>query len=945
MAEKSLKVLSRVLADGLFGNVGGSTQSTTNTVNVLNRGFETFVISIRKARSKHEEGQIVGRELEALKTSLALPKLSMGQMKDYLCRTILCHLLGYDVDFGAIHAVKLAQQGTLLEKRTGYLACCLLLNREHELTLLLINTIQKDLKSSNLLDNMLALSAAGQLVPTEMVPSILPLAISKLQHQRELVRQKAVLCLHHLQLLAPELLAHCQESLERALLDKDPGVMAAALHSLYHNIQTNPSKHLQSGDMLVSVLQQLVARKLAAMFEYHNTPAPWLQIHIIKCLSLLTPLDDQLKFKVSTVLKMILQRTSLKEPIAFAVLYEVIQCILKMKADKPVVDEAAEHVKRFLNSSEPNLKFIGVKLLVSLVGLSPEYAIEYQDMIVTSLDHPDPALQKQMHTVLYGVACLDNVEVVTFRLLQQVDTTSDRFWRADLVAMVTELVHRFPGKRKWEVDTLFTALQYCGETADRAYISRLRTLVHTRYLSKQSEETCQKYLVQKCVVALMSAKSSCPLLQIALWILSELCGMLQHLEEGRTIGLLTGLLHRPGTPYPVLVGAVTCLQSLVTAQIISQDTLATTLQDCLDLDLSLVIKQRLSVIERVCYLKLTLHHYKADCMDTTLTFLDDIVSSHLEAGAMPYTPPHLRHAHKVLCPTGGEALDPGESVYTEDEKEGDSSMTGDRLHTGSTSSTHTDGDRDSGFSQSGVKRVWGKQGRLDTPTRPANLEKQENLIEDVDTSKQDLAKALFGSLQGNKPLEKPVQKIVTGFEDNDSDEEESPYITKATSNPGRWSNMNAVAESKSDVDASLRSDSEHFAQDMYLDKPTEGLFGPGNSLLNEGVRTDGKVSENDASASVDVLPTESNTAGGLIDDNVDMDLNAALSSILDDTGNEATGLLNRNAFEQKTGDAVLFGAEFNLNFDNSLPSSSHNQSFMSTAEHAEEVQSSIYDSD
>ncbi|WAR00067.1 AP4E1-like protein [Mya arenaria] len=799
MAEKSLKVLSRVLADGLFGNVGGSTQSTTNTVNVLNRGFETFVISIRKARSKH------------------------GQMKDYLCRTILCHLLGYDVDFGAIHAVKLAQQGTLLEKRTGYLACCLLLNREHELTLLLINTIQKDLKSSNLLDNMLALSAAGQLVPTEMVPSILPLAISKLQHQRELVRQKAVLCLHHLQLLAPELLAHCQESLERALLDKDPGVMAAALHSLYHNIQ----------------------------------------------------------------------------------------CILKMKADKPVVDEAAEHVKRFLNSSEPNLKFIGVKLLVSLVGLSPEYAIEYQDMIVTSLDHPDPALQKQMHTVLYGVACLDNVEVVTFRLLQQVDTTSDRFWRADLVAMVTELVHRFPGKRKWEVDTLFTALQYCGETADRAYISRLRTLVHTRYLSKQSEETCQKYLVQKCVVALMSAKSSCPLLQIALWILSELCGMLQHLEEGRTIGLLTGLLHRPGTPYPVLVGAVTCLQSLVTAQIISQDTLATTLQDCLDLDLSLVIKQRLSVIERVCYLKLTLHHYKADCMDTTLTFLDDIVSSHLEAGAMPYTPPHLRHAHK-----GGEALDPGESVYTEDEKEGDSSMTGDRLHTGSTSSTHTDGDRDSGFSQSGVKRVWGKQGRLDTPTRPANLEKQE-----------------------------PVQKIVTGFEDNDSDEEESPYITKATSNPGRWSNMNAVAESKSDVDASLRSDSEHFAQDMYLDKPTEGLFGPGNSLLNEGVRTDGKVSENDASASVDVLPTESNTAGGLIDDNVDMDLNAALSSILDDTGNEATGLLNRNAFEQKTGDAVLFGAEFNLNFDNSLPSSSHNQSFMSTAEHAEEVQSSIYDSD
>jgi len=51
------------------------------------------------------------------------------------------------------------------------------------------------------------------------------------------VRQKAVLCLHQLQLRAPDLLAHCQDSLQGALADKDPGVMAAALNILHHNIQ------------------------------------------------------------------------------------------------------------------------------------------------------------------------------------------------------------------------------------------------------------------------------------------------------------------------------------------------------------------------------------------------------------------------------------------------------------------------------------------------------------------------------------------------------------------------------------------------------------------------------------------------------------------------------------------------------------------------------------
>ena len=54
---------------------------------------------------------------------------------------------------------------------------------------------------------------------------------------RELIRQKAVICLYRFQLLAPELLAHVHSDLERALFDKDPGVMAAAIYIVDHNIQ------------------------------------------------------------------------------------------------------------------------------------------------------------------------------------------------------------------------------------------------------------------------------------------------------------------------------------------------------------------------------------------------------------------------------------------------------------------------------------------------------------------------------------------------------------------------------------------------------------------------------------------------------------------------------------------------------------------------------------
>lgn len=36
-----------------------------------------------------------------------------------MVRLIYCEMLGYEASFGYIHAIKLAQQGNLLEKRVG----------------------------------------------------------------------------------------------------------------------------------------------------------------------------------------------------------------------------------------------------------------------------------------------------------------------------------------------------------------------------------------------------------------------------------------------------------------------------------------------------------------------------------------------------------------------------------------------------------------------------------------------------------------------------------------------------------------------------------------------------------------------------------------------------------------------------------------------------------
>lgn len=47
------------------------------------------------------------------------PVIFQRQMKELMVRAIYCEMLGYDASFAYIHAIKLAQQGSALEKRVG----------------------------------------------------------------------------------------------------------------------------------------------------------------------------------------------------------------------------------------------------------------------------------------------------------------------------------------------------------------------------------------------------------------------------------------------------------------------------------------------------------------------------------------------------------------------------------------------------------------------------------------------------------------------------------------------------------------------------------------------------------------------------------------------------------------------------------------------------------
>jgi AP-4 complex subunit epsilon-1 len=131
-------------------------------------------------------------------------------MKELLLRLIYTEMLGHDASFGHIHAVKMTHDKSLPLKRTGYLAVALFLDERHDLIILIlmVNTIQKDLRSDNYLIVCAALTAACRLIGGEAIPAVLPQVVELLAHPKEAVRKKAVMALHRSYQRSPSCVSH-----------------------------------------------------------------------------------------------------------------------------------------------------------------------------------------------------------------------------------------------------------------------------------------------------------------------------------------------------------------------------------------------------------------------------------------------------------------------------------------------------------------------------------------------------------------------------------------------------------------------------------------------------------------------------------------------------------------------------------------------------------------
>ena len=457
----------------------------------LSREFFALVKAIGESKSKQEEDRIILGEIQTLKKALSNPPSadkastsgasSKKKAKEFLIRLMYVEMLGHDGSFGYIKAVELAAAQSIVHKRVGYLACGACLSPDHEFRFMLINRLQRDLASENILDVCAALAAVMRLITTDMVATVVNDVTKLLSHQSDLVRKKAIIALHRLHQLdqanisAEDLTGH----LRRILCDRDPSVMGASLCVIEKMTIKNPAPFKDLVPSLVSILKQVIEHRLPSDFDYHRIPAPWLQMKLVRILSLVGKGDKSSSEGMYAILADTIKRADTGINAGFAIVYEVVKAVTIIYPNTTLLDVAAEAISRFMSSNNHNLKYLGVTGLAMIVKDHPRYAAAHQLAVVECLDDPDETLQRKTLELLFSMCNPVNVEFIADKLLSFLKDTNDDFLRRDLTQKIVTISERYAPNQQWYISTIITlfSIPGAGELVSLSIAQNLMSLL------------------------------------------------------------------------------------------------------------------------------------------------------------------------------------------------------------------------------------------------------------------------------------------------------------------------------------------------------------------------------------------------------------------------------------------------------------------------------------
>ncbi|KAJ7874720.1 armadillo-type protein [Mycena olivaceomarginata] len=384
------------------------------------------------------------------------------------------------LDFALPQAVNLAEAGKKVhDKRIGYLFCAEIMSPAHELRLMLVNTLRKDLESPTTALICLALDSLITSPSEDVIPAVQSRLQDLLSNPSPHVRRRALLACSALSRYEPDLLRRVTSKVLRRLRDQHSEVVDAALTVCLELVKL----HEPSRDAVKEAINALLQ---SSWPNHHERSVRWIILQILRTLRHVGLLPSNI-----VLVLQIIQSTSksFDHPVMYAAFLLLSDADVRELSNAQASQSLSPvaNIRDLLTSRSANDQYIFLSCLACLnpelwAGTNAEFPAVLEEWevgrVMEFLDSSDSGIRKKTLGILNSIDLnislqtlpadlnLKGISEYTTRLLEVIELQTEgdgELYAQQLTELFTQMEARSP--------------RYCAATPISFQIGCVTTLV------------------------------------------------------------------------------------------------------------------------------------------------------------------------------------------------------------------------------------------------------------------------------------------------------------------------------------------------------------------------------------------------------------------------------------------------------------------------------------
>lgn len=330
---------------------------------------------------------------------------------------LICELLGYSVPYAHIHYITMTLSPQIIEKSLGYICAQTFLKETDESLVLVVNSILRNLKSRNTLDNNFALICLSYLLNDETIPIVLDELKSKFEHSTDLIRKKTIVALHRCIQKNPDVWDSIKDLIEKGFRDQSLSIVYVSLLCYLEIMNVKPDVGLTALKPLIPEIVSLSSRLQTQdirVDKHDIEDSTWIQIRLLKLMSSLCKEDPEISDKLRPSLIEIVRVCDVKGNFHnIGVLLEVVQSFNTITPNESLLIVMKERTMVLIESNHLDAQYIGLKIVIQLLKYDKNLFNQYSREFLALLKTGDEMIQDKAFNIIKLMEHSDMEKIVS----------------------------------------------------------------------------------------------------------------------------------------------------------------------------------------------------------------------------------------------------------------------------------------------------------------------------------------------------------------------------------------------------------------------------------------------------------------------------------------------------------------------------------------------------